>query len=150
MIDKREQILTRLFEIMNTVTDFETHARNRGLMDQDMRPAIILLDGSEVVRTASKTDHIGHPKISVMLLTMRPQIFIVLKFKKPQNDGLGEELNAFRIKVMDAIIQDTDLSAIIGSNGNIVYEGCDTDLESGRMVEGQMQIKLAITYVFVQ
>lgn len=149
MIDKRELILERLFVILQSITDFETKARNRGLMDQEMRPAVILLDGSEIAKLTSN-DHLGRPKISVTLVVMRPQIFIVLKSKKPQNEAIGETLNAFRIKVMDAVVQDNELSTLIGSNGNIIYEGCDTDLESGRMVEGQMQIKLAITYAFVQ
>jgi hypothetical protein len=43
----REEILNRVFEILETVPNLVTIARNRGLMDNDMRPCALLMDADE-------------------------------------------------------------------------------------------------------
>lgn len=153
MIDKRELILKTLFEILefmktnppDGVETFQTVARNRGLHDQDARPVAILMDGDEVSRLDG--DRRGRQRMSPELITLKPQIFIVLKNRKPKNVLTGEDLNAYRIAIIRAIAQDVELLELVGTNGNLAYNGCETDLKSGQLAEGQMKLDFLITYV---
>jgi hypothetical protein len=66
-----------------------------------------------------------------VIVKMMPQIFVVLKNKKPQNDGIGPELNDYRGKIIRALAYDAQLLALIGPNGDISYDGCLTDMKTG-------------------
>ena len=143
--DKREDILSTLFTELALVGGLVTFARNRGLMDQDTRPVCILLDGSETAKTVV-SDKIGRPRLAPQMMTMRPQIWVILKNRKPQNDDLGQDLNAFRISILEKLTTSSALSDAIGSSGELSLESVTTDLESGKLVEGQMLIQLGIVY----
>lgn len=146
LLDKREDILSRLFAILNAITDPETPntvARNRGLLDNDARPALVLLDGDE--RVSLPGNNRGRQRMSPCLVTMMPQIFIITKLKKPQNEGIGELLNSFRVSIVKAIADDTELIALLGSNGDLSYDGCLTDLKTGSSVQGEMQLDFSLT-----
>lgn len=145
MTDKREVILSTMFTVLGTVTGLITFARNRGLLDQDKRPVCILLDGSETLRS-TVTQKIGQARLAPHIMIMRPQIWIILDNRKPQNLLVGQDLNALRIAVLEALTTDITLSAAIGASGNISLESVTTDLESGKLVEGQMLMQLAIEY----
>jgi hypothetical protein len=149
--DNRERILDRLFTVLSGITllntptpAFETFARNRGLLDQEHRPAVVLLDGDETGLVLSNVPR-GRPGMkSAMFITMRPQIFILLKSKGPQNEGVGPLLNQYRTAVLKAIATDATLITLIGANGDIQYDGAETDLKSGSNMSGEMQINLSI------
>jgi len=145
MSDKREQILLRLKAILETIPTIVTVVRNRGLMDNDSRPAAYLLDGDESFRLTG--DRKGRVTMSQELITMRPQIFVIGKSLKPQNEGVGAALNGYRIGIIRAIAQDAALLALVGSNGDIAYNGCETDLKNGSLLDGQLRLDFAITYV---
>lgn len=83
------------------------------------------------------------------LMVLRPQIFILLKSKKPRNELVGEELNSFRIAVLKALDADAELPALLTSNGEFAYHGCLTDLQTGSTVEGQMQLQMSFVYPFI-
>ena len=142
---RREEILNRVFEVLETIPNAVTIARNRGLMDNDMRPCILLLDADEqtIVTGAGR----GRQKMQPVIVKMMPQIFVVLKTKKPQNDGIGPELNDYRGKIITALNDDAQLLALIGPNGDISYDGCLTDMKTGSTMEGQMQLDFSITTV---
>ena len=144
MIDKRETILSRTLYVLSQLTGIETVARNRGLMDNDMRPAAVLMDGDEIFRLTG--DRRGRQMMSPTLITARPQVFVVLKNRKPQNVETGEDLNAFRVALIELMATDGVLLELIGTNGNMSYEGCETDLKSGGAAEGSMRLDFAITY----
>lgn len=151
MPDKREQILVRLLAILDDIDDFETVGRNRGFKDNDARPCAILLDNDEEIRVTG--DRRGRQRMQVTVTTMRPQIHVVAKVMKVTNldaDGvnIGTILNSYRILITDAIAKDLDLLNLVGPNGDVAYEGCETDLKLGDNMEGQMLVKLALSYAF--
>lgn len=160
MADKREQILDRLFTVLQTVTPVVGHEhfqektavsaiefyRNRGEIEGDKRPAITMLDadedvGTQVVHGRGQGGLAAQP----VMVTMRPEIFILLDPREPKNEELGQLMNAYRAKVLHAINADAQLAAL---GVTITYEGCLTDTATGRAMTGQMQIRMAFSYVF--
>jgi hypothetical protein len=147
MIDKRESILARLEVLLDTIPDILTVVRNRALLDNDDRPALVLLDGSELERAPRVGSNIpGRQAMTPVLVTMRPQIFYVPKSKLPQNETVGTDLNTFRAAIIAAVGTDATLQSLVGTNGDIVYNGCETDLRSGAPLMGQARLDFAFTY----
>jgi hypothetical protein len=144
-MDIREMILSQLKVILGTLPMITTVVRNRGLLDQEQRPAAVLMDGDETARLTG--DKRGRIRMSPELITMKPQLFIILKSHKPTNEYVGEDLNQYRADLITAVDLDATLRTLVGSNGNIAYTGCTTDLKSGQQAEGQMRLDFDITYV---
>jgi hypothetical protein len=119
--------------------------RNRGEVPAEKLPAVVLLDGREVLKiTTSLHGGLRVPSI----FTLSPQIFVVLKPRDDiNNDGVGEELSLFRAKIIALIRDDDTLAALLGSNGEVIYEGHDTDMQTGSTMQGQMQMNFTFSYV---
>jgi hypothetical protein len=134
-MDIREMILSQLKVILGTLPMITTVVRNRGLLDQEQRPAAVLMDGDETARLTG--DKRGRIRMSPELITMKPQLFIVLKSQKPNNEYVGEDINNYRAELIVGGQQSTQTSlTLVGSNGNIAYTGCVTDLKSGQFGRG--------------
>lgn len=150
-VHKREEVLDRVSTILQNLDGFESHARNRGLLDNDQFPATILLDGDETDLTpgggTTSGRGSGRVRMSPAVMKMHPQIFIILKTKRPGNLGIGPQLNEFRGVIIKALAADEQLVALIGPNGNLSYDGCETDLKTGSAMEGQMQLSFSISCV---
>jgi hypothetical protein len=147
--DAREDILARVFTIMGSVPGMQTAVRNRALRANDERPCMVLLDGDETPRLSVDNRRIKG-RAGLMLpeiVQLRPQIFILLKEDRPNNDQIGQEINAFRIAFMKLLWEDTTLASILGSNGSMYYYGCETDMKSGSAFSGQMRMDFIINYV---
>lgn len=146
-IDRREQVLARLAEIIASPTlGFLSTFRNRGLIENDKHPSCVLLDGTESRKSATRPGRLG---MSASIVTMRPQIFILLKNQKPKNsETIGQQLNDFRGKLLRAIAADAQLIALIGPNGDLNYDELDTDLKNGASLAGEAQITLSISVPF--
>lgn len=152
-LENREQILLRMFHIFDGMrTDvllspnqLATVVRNRGVLDQDARPAGAMLDGdearlSEIVR--------GRRSMSPGVFEMTPQFFIVLKTRKPKDgDDQGSLLNLYRAHLINRLAADATLTALLGSNGTIQYDGMVTDMKSGASMEGQAQFNFTVKCV---
>lgn len=151
MSDKREEILVRLFELMGeSYIDAKTVVRNRGLLKEDDRPAVAILDGDERARLTGDGQGRGtrgRVGMGPQLMTMTPQIFFVPKLRRPQNEGIGTEVNQYRDVIIRVIAQDPQLLAILGGNGSVAYMGCETDLKSGASLDGQCRLDFWFTYV---
>lgn len=152
MADKRELMLVRLLAILTSVAGMETVARNRGLMVNDKRPAIILLDGDESIQTQA-TKRSNSPELSATINRTRPEIYVLLKEGRPTNEiagglTIGSELNRLRIDITQKIASDAQLKTILGPNGGIRYLGCVTDLKSGNALSGEMRLDFTFDYVF--
>jgi hypothetical protein len=149
--DKREAILQRMFTILHTITgpaivDGEPCIfRNRGEVPVEKMPCLVLLDGREEIRlSASGKGGILAPT----LFTLMPQVFVILKPTADiNNDGIGEELSDYRVRLLKAFASDDDLIALLGSNGEIQYLGHETDMQTGSTMLGQMQMLFSLTYV---
>lgn len=152
MPDKREDLMVRLKAIAETVTGIETVQRNKGLLRDDKRPAIVILDGDESVSllTPARSNSAG---MSKTLNTAKPEIYVLLKEYRPNNESdsavnVGTMLGALRKEVVKKIATDSALLALLGPNGKMQYTGCVTDLKSGSALSGEMRLDFSFSYVF--
>jgi hypothetical protein len=136
---------------MGDVTGFETRKRNVGLMDNDKRDAVVLLDGDETDVSSSQSPG----RASLMrnqIMRMNPELYVVIKETRPGNDtpaNVGTQLNAYRDAILKAVYEDTQLATLLGSNGKAVYNGCATDLKSGSALSGSIRLDFAFTYPLI-
>lgn len=151
MFDKRETILQRMLIILGTITGPATVDgvpsifRNRGEVPIEKLPALVLLDGKEAIKVPTSS---RGGALAPMILTLEPQVFVVLKPRDDvNNDGIGEELSQWRMKLLKAFTTDDELLALLGSNGEILYLGHETDMQTGSTMLGQIQMLFTLTYV---
>lgn len=143
MADKREQILVRLVEVADGVSGVVFAGRNVGNIDDEDRPAIVIMDADEAADDSDPTG-VSRGTGARRRVALTPEIYILLG-DKPEN--IGTELNAFRAKLIKAVLTDASLQSIVGSNGGIRYEGCATALSRGRSMEGEMGVSFTFSYV---
>ncbi len=146
MTDRRELILTRLIGILTAIPTVQVVVRNRGELPADKRPAIALLDADESAR-ANVAQQRGRIAAAPCLVDMTPEIYVVMDLREQPNEGIGEDMNAMRVAIIKSIMADAQLADILGGNGDIKFIGCQTDMASGRTMEGQMHIRITFTYV---
>lgn len=142
---KRELILERLAAVLAAVDGSLEFVRNRA-MPTDKRPAIQLLDSDETAQREAFNR--GRPSTTPNFVVMSPGIYVVIKNKKPVNEAAGPELNAFAAKVIKAVMTDAALKELVGSNGEIRYEGLATDLGEDQTQEGKARVLVSFVYVF--
>jgi hypothetical protein len=152
-MDTREQILSRLAAIAVDLSGFKSAVRNRGLRDNEKRPAVIILDGDEApVLTHGGRQNRAHAgrtmSMTPQVMAMKPELYVLMDEARPQNEDLGPALNAKRVQFVKAIAEDDQLLALLGSNGGILYNGCVTDLKSGMPLSGQMRLDFMFSYTF--
>lgn len=144
---RREQILARLFVVLQSVPGVAECARNRGDLQSPKRPFILLLDADEAADRTSFNR--GRPSNSPNLITLSPEIYVTMQNKKPKNETIGTDLNALCTAVIKAVITDAELNEIVGGNGEIRYEGLATDLGEDRTQEGKARVAIAFVYPFI-
>lgn len=146
MVDKREQVLTRIFAVLETIPGVVSHVRNRVELSDDKRPALYLLDGDE---TADETAFgKGRLNASPNIITLKPEVWVSLENRQPKNENLGQDLNAYRVLLIKAMLNDSQLIALTGGDfGNIRYMGAVTDLARGRDTAGVMGLMFAFVYM---
>lgn len=147
--DTREDLLVRLTAIMQTVPGIVSGVRNRGLRKNEDRPAMILLDGDEFPRLSVDTRRLkGRAGLMApQIVSLRPEVYILLQESRPNTEQVGQELNALRIAYLKLVWNDADIGTILGSNGSLIYNGCATDLKSGSALSGQMRLDFLANYV---
>jgi hypothetical protein len=147
--DRRELILARLFEVLQSVPGFVSYARNRGAFDDYQRPSLVMFDGDET----TDENAFGHNReiVTPNLAMSNPEIYISLKSQKPENATAGQELNAWRVKILKAINSDSVLKTLcsVATGGEIQYRGCGTDLARGRNQSGEMGLDIVFVYELV-
>jgi hypothetical protein len=143
MSDKREAILTRLVEIAKTTPGIVVVFRNKDEISDRQRPCIVILDADEA---ADDGDPSGMPRRpnAPRRVAMTPEFYVMLG-AKPEH--IGTELNIFRAAILKAVLTDVALASLVGTNGDIRYEGCATALARGRMMEGEMGLSFTFAYV---
>lgn len=152
MVYRKELLLVRIQEIMVDVqTDLGGSAdnvfRNRGEIPPPMRPGMTLLDGNErTILGGNATKRMGRVRPSVMAL--EPQIWTLLA-PRPLSaaDELGPELSSYVVAFLKAIPDDPSILALISENGQVIYQGHETDMQSGSSMEGQLLMKFAFHYL---
>jgi hypothetical protein len=142
MADKREQLLARLLEVAAATPGVAKAVRNRLEVSETNRPAIVLLDADEVADES--TFERGRPSNTPNRVNLTPEVYILLGSKAAV---VGTDLNTLRAAFVKLVLTDTPLRTLVGTNGQIVYMGCATDLARGRTMEGEMAVSLMLTYV---
>ncbi len=141
MIDRREMILSRLLEIAGSTEGIVAAFRNKDEISERQRPAIVILDADEA---ADDADPGSRPARSPRRVAMTPEIYILLGAKPEE---LGSVINLLRARFVKSVLGDSQLGSIVGTNGDIRYEGCATALARGRSMEGEMGVSFSFTYV---
>lgn len=144
--DRREEILAQLFAVLGDIDGAETVVRNRAEFTTDLRPVICQLDGNETVTTRQNRSGRDAAQVTTSMVRLEPQIFVLLKSQKPKNLSVGQDLNAFRSAILKAVGTDATLLSLVTANGSIEYDGCQTDLQTGSTVEGEMQLNIRFLY----
>ena len=141
MTDRREMILARLLVIARSCPGIAAAFRNKDEISEKQRPAIVILDADEV---ADDADPGLRPVRSPRRIGMTPEIYILLGARP---EDIGTAINALRATFVKTVLADPDLQAIVGTSGDIRYEGCATGLARGRNMEGEMGISFTFAYV---
>ena len=141
-MDKREMILSRLIEIYTTVPGVKRVYRNRDEISDHDRPAIVMLDSDETAD--ERNQGLNRPGRASNLMVMTPETYILLSGLP---EDVGERLNTLRAAVIKAVITDGPLAALVGTNGQVRYEGCASTLTRGNATRGEMGVAFSITYV---
>ncbi len=139
--DRREEILTRLVDLLLLIPGPQKIYRNRGQLSAAQRPAIVVMDGDEAGTVGDFA--LGRPLNQPNILRMSPEI-VLMAAGGPE--VVGTTLNNLRIQVIPAVLTDSVLSDLVGTTGGIQYQGANTDLARGRTVEGEMVINFEIHY----
>ncbi len=138
MTDRRELILQRLLKIMEGIPGIRTIKRNVDMMPEDVRPCLILIDGDE-----QRADGALGYGMRPVVMTMSPMISLGVS---AVSEDVGAEINAFRAKLIPAILGDSTLVNELTSNGKVAYDGLLGRLSSGNLMASDMQLNFAITY----
>lgn len=141
MADPRELILDRLVEIGAGIEGIVTAKRNIKRPPDELLDAIVVLDADE---TADQGDPSGRQSHSYRRVGMTPEIYILAKGKPEE---VGTRVNLLRARFVKAVLTDSELIALLGSNGEMRYEGCATALSWGREMIGDMGVSFTFHYV---
>ncbi len=154
-IDRRHEIVERLYEVLEAVSvtistgtiPAGNIVRNRNELPASLVPGIIMLDADEVRDQRAYSAPAGRQlPPSFCMLRMTPEIYVVLDVRKPHNVDVGADLNAARVAILKAVLTDQRLQDLCGSNGQIYYDGCVTDLARNRTMKGQLGISITFVY----
>lgn len=142
MRDRREEILARLLDVMRGVEGVLDVGRNVADVPGLTRPAMFLHDAGEEFFD-KPGPNLRRSQIQRMQLT--PGLTINVG-AAPAN--VGTLLNTLRARLVLAVVNDTELSAAVGGNGEILYHGCEKLPATAEAREGRMEVNFVFTYIF--
>jgi hypothetical protein len=163
-LDRRAMIIDRLVELLSSfavtlrgdplsgplAVDPAVFTHNRGELPNEKVPGLILLDADETRDPRYAQQQAGRrTPVAPTLMRMTPEIYVVLNVRKPQNMNVGEDLNTVRAALLNLVLHDTVLTSIVGENGQILYDGCVTDLARNRTMKGQMGLSITFVYPLI-
>lgn len=159
--DRRQEVLDRVWELINALAvDLAggpngpkpilagNADRNRNQLQDDKVPGFLVLDADEVRDPSFRQPNPGmvQARMPAQVMKMTPEIYVVLDVRGVTNENVGKDLNTARLAILNAIMLDQQLLNIVGTNGNITYDGCVTDLARNRTMKGQLGISVTFTY----
>lgn len=143
MTDVREDILARLLEVVASIPNLRSAARNNVDIPEDLLPAAIVFDGDETTEDIS--DGSMRPPNRPTVVSMTPEIVIA-----QQADEVGSDITTLRRELIKLVLHDTQLVALCGAgrqgNGAIRYLGCDTDVGWMRSMHGALRAHFLFKY----
>jgi hypothetical protein len=156
VIGTREEILTRVFQILQAVAGDVPVYRNRKDVLDIVRPAIVLLDGTE--KNISPDQESGKTvRMRPALICMSPQIFVLLKERDNAMNNtvgnvsapLGAELNYWIDAIRGALSSDPTLLQLITPNGQVIFRGAWTDCQTGSTIIGELRMFIDLLYIYL-
>lgn len=144
-VDKREQILSRIHELLDSLQEdgvVNTVVRNRGELTAEDRPAIELWDADEEFDPDYTNKGRHRPAFAPTYMLMTPKIYL---FESTLDyTVVGPKLNALRAQVLKAILTDTDLKQ---QCEDIFLARSFPDLDRGLTQKGEMLVSIVFQYV---
>jgi hypothetical protein len=144
VVDTREDILTRLLEIVASIPNIRSAHRNNVDITEDQLPAVIVLDSDEESDGANDVSmKQPHRPYNVQ---MTPEIIIA-----EQSNEVGSDLTTLRRELIKRVLTDIELNEQIVKtgrfgNGAIRYLGCQTDLGWMRSLHGALKAQFLFKY----
>lgn len=165
--DRRQIVLNRLYTLLGGLTipllggpsakaGFAivpgNIVHNRNELPKDKVPGIIILDADEIkdTRTQLRQRGLTETRVPASIMKMTPEIYVVLDTRGITNENVGQDLNTARLAILAAVLPDNELQNIVGANGDIVYDGCVTDLARNRTMKGQLGISITFQYPLIK
>lgn len=141
MADPREAILARLTAVCASLTGVTTYRNRVAMPDDDVFPAIDILDGGEEAPGPVDDRHESHaPKLVTM--TAMTHLFV------DGNDAnAGTAMNQLRARVIQAVSTDTQIKSLTHKGRGAHYAGASLVINQGRYEMGQLVLAFAATYV---
>lgn len=143
MSDKREQILARLVEIMETIPGVGAVYRNNPDPNEGRMPAVVVFDADEELAPLPDTAQYKGPT-APQVMVMRPEIYILLSARAAD---AGTRLNGLRASIYKAVVTDPSLFALVGTNGRIILEAGRSGFAVGRAMSSELKLEFGFTYV---
>jgi molybdenum cofactor biosynthesis enzyme len=143
MIDRREAILSRIVEVIEATSEFAVVSRNKPNAGEGRMPEAVVFDADEesaVMPDTSRWREADAPQ----LMTMRPEIYVLIAANAA---NAGPRLSELRAAVYRAIVEDKELSDLVGRTGRIIMQACRSQFAVGRTMQAELRIEFAITYV---
>ncbi len=142
MASKREQIIQRVFEIVNGIDDLKFIARNVREFDDTQLPGAGVIEGDEVVQDDEVS---GRPSAKPYLVIATPQVFVRAK----ATGDVGTDLNLLTARIQKAVTSDPELNNLSFKGSGIRYAGLNSLLHSGRSMVGAYALLFQIKYLLI-
>ena len=145
-MSRREDILARLFVILNTVEDLKLVARNLDEFPEAVRPMAILLDGDE-----EAVAELARPWVkgkAYTVIQMNP-IIVVSMGGRPED--VGTDINELMARIVTAVMSDAELTSIVVANAQcgVYYLATDYRLNHSLAMDCDLQMRFGIRYTLL-
>lgn len=145
----REQILARLLAVLKGIDGIKDAVRNQpdvkteatGRASGLVRPAATLQDGTETFKDAAQNERFSRQQ----MMELRPEIHILVGANA---DDQGTVLNLFLGRALKAIITDSELQAMFGGSGSMLYEESVLVPQGPEAREARIELTFVFTYSF--
>lgn len=147
--DNRELILLRLVAIgeeMRTAALLKTFDRNKLDLQPVDFPQGVLLDGDENADPDEATRTGARGRAVFRKVEMQPQLFLC---EKGLSEEAGSKLNALRAAWLKRVLNDDQLTAILGENGYVRYESSLSSFKMGRQLDSTMLVNVSFGYILL-
>lgn len=139
MTDRREEIMQALLAACQSL-DGVTAYRNRNMLAEEQRPAIVVMDGDETSEELSASRQGLAPRH----VRMQPLVQLLVS---DQAADIGSTLNALRARVIAAVLEDQPLASLTHNERGAAYLGLQMMIDNGRRIEGVLVLAFEVTYI---
>lgn len=145
MTDKREAILARLVEIVETIPGVATVYRNNPDPNEAKMPAVVVFDADEELADPQpRVSGRGDPATTIQFMVMRPEVHILLSARAAD---AGTRLSELRSKIFKAVVTDSVIAGLAEANGRITLEACRSGFAAGRAMTSELKMEFSLIYV---